>query len=100
MNIKKWLATKLAGKDPVDDVKEKADAALTHFDITKEDIEREKAKMKKKETERKKKRQEKISEIEECSKKVHDSINTSPNGKRLTKEEAEEKMRELGWRVS
>lgn len=97
MNVGKWLK-KLAGKDPVDDdVKQKAQAAVTLFEETSEEIEEERAKSKKRETERKKKRKEAVTDIEECSQKVCDSIGLGPNGKKLTDEEVQTKMRELGW---
>lgn len=99
MNVKKFVAKLLGGKDPVDDeTKQKAEAALTQFDLTKEDIEREKARVRRRETSQRKKREEKITDVEECAQRAQDSVNTKPRKEsKLTPEEVRDKMRALGW---
>ncbi len=98
MSLKSWLAEKLAGKDPVDEkVKKKAEMAKTIFNLTSEDIKKEKTKVRRRETDRKKKRKKTITDVNEAAEKVQDSIGSSKKEKALTPEERDKKFRRLGW---
>lgn len=75
MGIRQWLAKMIAGKDPVDEqTKEKAQAALSQFELTQEDIKKEKARIKSKDSTARRIRQEKITEIDEKCKQAHESL--------------------------